>query len=61
VLSDQGYSLDWRVLSTFAAIGVVGSLAGERIGAKLPQPLLRRTFAGGLVLLGGALLVGQVA
>ena len=61
VLADQGYSLDWRVLVTFAAIGVAGSLLGERVGAKLPQQVLRRAFAGGLVLLGGALLVGQVA
>lgn len=61
VLAEQGLELDWRVLLTFAAIGVAGSLLGERVGARLPQQILRRAFAGGLVLLGGALLVGQVA
>lgn len=60
VLADQGYALDWHVLSTFAAIGVVGSLLGERVGAKLPQQVLRRAFSVGLLLLGGALLVDQI-
>lgn len=60
VLAEQGLELDWGVLGVFAAIGVVGSVIGERVGARLPQQVLRRAFAGGLVLLGGALLVGQV-
>ena len=35
---------DWTILVLIAAIGVVGSLAGHRLGRRLPQAALRRIF-----------------
>jgi uncharacterized membrane protein YfcA len=52
VLEHEGLALDWRVLSTVAAVGVVGSFAGQRLGRKLPQATLRRLFGGFLVVMG---------
>ncbi|HMN95021.1 MAG TPA: TSUP family transporter [Phycisphaerales bacterium] len=43
--------LDWNVILLFIALGIAGSVAGSAIGARLPQPLLRRLFAGFLVLM----------
>ena len=45
VLDDLHVRLDWAVLSTFAGVGVVGSLAGGVLGGRLDQQLLRRVFA----------------
>jgi hypothetical protein len=52
VLESQSLALDWSVLLTVAAVGVVGSYAGNRIGRHLPQATLRRLFGGFLVLMG---------
>lgn len=52
VLEHQGLALDWHVLLTIAAVGVVGSFAGHRLGRKLPQATLRRLFGAFLVLMG---------
>jgi hypothetical protein len=52
VLESQSLALDWTVLLTVAAVGVVGSYAGNRIGRRLPQAMLRRLFGGFLVLMG---------
>jgi hypothetical protein len=45
VLDRAGLALDWTVIASFIAVGAVGSLAGSRLGAKLPQATLRRGFA----------------
>ena len=52
VLESQSLSLDWQVLLTVAAVGIVGSYAGNRLGRRLPQATLRRLFGGFLVLMG---------
>ncbi|HSN71447.1 MAG TPA: sulfite exporter TauE/SafE family protein, partial [Steroidobacteraceae bacterium] len=45
VLESASLSVDWHVIGTFALIGAVGSLIGNRIGARLPQHALRKGFA----------------
>jgi uncharacterized membrane protein YfcA len=40
----------------FTALGVVGSLIGNRVGRKIPQLLLKRIFAVFLLLMGGLIL-----
>ena len=52
VLEAGGLSLDYTVLGTVAAVGVFGSYAGQRLGRRLPQAALRRTFGVFLVLMG---------
>jgi hypothetical protein len=52
VLEHAGLTLDWRILLTVAAVGVVGSFAGQRLGQKLPQATLRRVFGVFLVVMG---------
>jgi uncharacterized membrane protein YfcA len=52
VLGKAGLTLDWRVLLTIAAVGIVGSYAGHRLGRRLPQATLRRLFGWFLVAMG---------
>lgn len=52
VLQSQSLELDWRTLLAIAAVGIVGSYAGNRLGRRLPQAVLRRLFGGFLVLMG---------
>ena len=52
VLTAKGIALDWHALLLIAAIGVVGSLAGNRLGRRLPQSSLRRLFGIFLVVMG---------
>jgi uncharacterized membrane protein YfcA len=44
LLQSDGLSIDWRLLGTFTALGVLGSVASQWLGARLPQSTLRRTF-----------------
>lgn len=57
VLAGQDLELDWPVLLAVAAVGIVGSFAGHRLGRRLPQPLLRRIFGVFLVVMGLAIVV----
>ena len=43
--------LDWQVISAFILIGGVGTVAGNMIGARLPQQRLKQVFGALLVLL----------
>ncbi len=52
VLARQDLELDWRVLLLVAAVGIVGSFAGHRLGRRLPQAVLRRIFGVFLVAMG---------
>lgn len=52
VLEEQSLSLDWKILLTVAAVGALGSYAGNRLGRRLPQAALRRLFGGFLVVMG---------
>ncbi len=49
--------LDWTTLAIVAAIGIAGSHAGQRFGAKLPQATLRRIFGVMLLVMGAAILI----
>jgi uncharacterized membrane protein YfcA len=44
--------VDWTVVAVFTGIGVVGSFLGNRLGARVQQDLLKRTFAVFLVVVG---------
>jgi uncharacterized protein len=52
VLAQLSLQLDWLVLLAVAAIGIVGSFAGHRLGRRLPQATLRRAFGMFLVVMG---------
>jgi uncharacterized protein len=52
VLRGESLDLDWVTLLAIAAVGIVGSYAGNRLGRRLPQATLRRMFGGFLVLMG---------
>jgi hypothetical protein len=52
VLERQSLALDWGVLLAVAAVGIVGSFAGHRLGRRLPQATLRRVFGAFLVVMG---------
>jgi hypothetical protein len=52
VLDEKGLVLDWRTLLAVALVGVVGSVAGNRVGRRMPQARLRRLFGLFLVAMG---------
>lgn len=57
VLQAKGVALDYPTLGLVAALGIAGSFVGHRIGQRLPQAVLRRTFGVVLVLIAGAIAV----
>lgn len=57
VLQAQGVALDYPTLGLVAAVGIAGSVAGHRLGRRLPQAVLRRTFAIVLLAIAGAIVV----
>ncbi len=52
VLEDRGLSLDWTVLGTVTLLGVIGSLAGNRLAVRLPHARLKQGFGLFLILMG---------
>jgi uncharacterized protein len=52
----QSVELHWHVIGLIAGVGILGSLVGGRLSALLSPLMLRRSFAGFLVLLGGYIL-----
>lgn len=56
VLSSLGLQLDWNVIAAFVGVGVAGSLAGRRLGSRVPQQALQRIFALFLLTMGGFIL-----
>jgi hypothetical protein len=56
LLPAQGYTVHWDIVLLFAALGIVGSFAGGHIAAAIPQPTLRRSFAGFLIAMGAFIL-----
>jgi len=61
VLDEAGLAVQWDLVLLFAAIGVVGSIVGGRIGDYVPQARLKRGFAVFLVIMGVAILGQNVA
>ncbi|MFM1884917.1 MAG: hypothetical protein RL026_74 [Pseudomonadota bacterium] len=50
------WHLDYAVLAAVTVLGILGTVAGQRIAHRLPAVALRRVFASCLMLLGGFLL-----
>ncbi len=61
VLDGLGLSLDWRILIAFALIGILGSFAGKAVGARLPQDVLKRSFAVFLFVVGAFIVFRSVS
>jgi uncharacterized membrane protein YfcA len=51
VLADLGLAIDWKTVGVFALLGMLGSMAGGALSAKLDQRVLKRVFALFLVLM----------
>lgn len=49
VLDTLGLVVDWQVIGVFTAVGIGGSVVGNRIGRRVPQAALKRGFAALLV------------
>lgn len=52
LLHRAGVALDWTLIFTFIGIGAAGTVIGMQIADRLPQALLKRVFAGFLVVMG---------
>jgi uncharacterized membrane protein YfcA/rhodanese-related sulfurtransferase len=59
VLAGDGLSVDWQLIGLFAAVGIVGSFAGNALSQRVPQAQLKRGFAVFLVIMGGFILVKE--
>ena len=59
VLAGAGQQVDWGLIGLFAAIGIVGSFAGNALSQRVPQAQLRRGFAVFLVVMGGFMLAKE--
>ncbi len=51
VLAEAGLGIDWQLVGVFGAVGIVGSIVGNRIGAYVPRARLRQGFAVFLVVM----------
>jgi uncharacterized membrane protein YfcA len=60
VLATEGLAVRWDLVAILAAVGVVGSLVGNRIGGRVPQARLRKGFAVFLVVMGVYILTRSV-
>ena len=56
LLQDLQLSVDWTLITVFAAIGMVGSLIGQMLVKKIPQRQAEQVFAVFLVLISGWIL-----
>lgn len=59
VLSNLGLAIDWHVVGLFLLLGILGSFAGNLIGAVIDQRRLRRIFGGFLLVMGLFILIRQ--
>lgn len=57
IMREADVHLDWQVLGMFIAVGVVGSVVGNQVSRKMPQQVLRLSFAGLLLAMGLGMLV----
>lgn len=55
-LHERGMVIHWGLVLPFIFIGILGSFAGHRAALRLSQPMLRRGFAGFLLLVGAFIL-----
>ncbi len=52
-------TVNWETILIFTLIGAIGSMIGQRINARLNQQVLKKVFAGFLVLLGGFVIINE--
>ena len=52
VLESLGGHVDWETIGVFAAMGIIGSLAGNLLSQRINQQALKRVFAAFLVVMG---------
>ncbi|WP_339728246.1 sulfite exporter TauE/SafE family protein [uncultured Gimesia sp.] len=52
-------TVNWQTIMVFTSIGVIGSIIGRKINARMNQRVLRTVFAGFLVLLGGFVIFNE--
>lgn len=57
VLEDLGLTLDWNIITTFTLLGIVGSFVGKALSTRLPQDVLKRSFAIFLFIVGTFIVV----
>ncbi len=58
-LSAVGLQLDWMTLGAVTTVGVIGSMAGQRLAHRLSATAMRRLF-GGVVFLIAVLMIGDL-
>lgn len=61
VLSEHGLSVHWPTVLTFTLLGIGGSLIGGTIGARINPNILRRAFAGFLILMAAYILYREIS
>jgi uncharacterized membrane protein YfcA len=59
-LAEAGVAIDWRAVTIFATLGVVGTLVGTGLAPRIPQRILRRSFAGVLIAVAVGVLVVEL-
>jgi uncharacterized protein len=52
--------VDWKIIGIFIAVGSVGSFAGNFLGSRINQRLLRRAFGVFLIVMGAYILARQL-
>ncbi len=60
VLARDGLYMNWEMIGVFTVIGAVGSYAGNKMGAKVPQKNLRKIFGYFLVVMGGYIIYSSL-
>ena len=56
LLHASGLSLNWPMLGMFTLFGIIGSLAGQPLGSRLPQKQLQRVYSAMVSVMGVAIL-----
>lgn len=57
VLTDQGLALDWDAIALVTALGIAGSIVGNRVAGRLPQDRLKKIFGVFLIVMGTYILI----
>jgi uncharacterized membrane protein YfcA len=52
--------IDWSIALPMAGFAILGSLVGSRLAHKLPQAVLRRVFAGFVLIMGVVMVLAEV-
>ena len=61
VLDGLELQLDWNVIGLVTALGIVGSLIGNRIATRIPQARLRKIFGAFLIVMAAYILYRSLA